>query len=123
MLGVLALAAGCSYAGAPRHRPELENTVEATPRHHVYADFALGAGDYEHDTSGDGGFASGETDGGYLRVRGEYFFDLGLGTGISIEGIGSDDDLFADAGSPDVEGSSGVMFLYFVTETLHTDDF
>jgi len=118
----LMAGAGCATTGSPANRGEGASPAAPAPRPNIYVDLALGAGNYEHDTSGDGGFASGDTDGGYLRLRAEFLTDAGLGGGLSIEGMASDDDLLADVGSPNVEGSSSDLYLYFVGETVHTDE-
>jgi len=88
-----------------------------------YADLAVGAGNYEHDTSGDGGAVSGDTDGGYAALRFEAVTDSGIGGGLALEGTGSDDDLLADVGVPDVEGRTSDLFLYFVGDPARSDDF
>src|SRR6185369_16883227 len=55
----------------------------------IFADMTLAAGTYEHDTRADGGVRSGDTDGGFLRIRGEYVFDQGIGAGMALEGYAS----------------------------------
>jgi hypothetical protein len=111
---VLAAAPGCTTSIAPESRAEVaKGEAERAPAN-FYAEVAGAAGNYKHDTSGDGGSASGDTDGRYLALRAEYVGGASIGGGISVEGTASDDQLFADAGSPDAKGSTGDVFVYFV---------
>lgn len=111
---LLAAAPGCATSPAPESRGEVAKGEERRAPANFYAEVAGAAGNYKHDTSGDGGSASGDTDGRYLALRTEYVGDASVGGGISVEETASDDQLFADAGSPDAKGSTGDVFAYFV---------
>src|SRR5688572_30877045 len=92
----------------------------ALTKSNFYADLALGGGTYKHDI--DSG-PDGSTDGGYFRLRAEYVGDAAMGGGFSLEGEASDDDLFADDGSPDAEGSTSDLYLYFVGVATESREF
>jgi len=95
-----------------------------TPRPtRIFADMTLAAGTYEHDTRADGGVRSGDTDGGFLRMRGEYVFDQGIGAGIALEGYASDDDLFGNTGNLDIRGRTGDAFVFFVAQPTEAESF
>jgi hypothetical protein len=103
-------AAACAAPFEPAP-PARGPAPEAAPfASNFFADVAVGAGEYEHDTEGG---LDGDTDGTYVRVRGEFVADAAIGGGFAIEGAASDDDLFEDLGSPDAEGGFGDLFLYF----------
>ena len=92
----------------------------------LFVDMAAGFGNYEHETEGDNGTASGDTDGGYLRLRGEYVTHIrnfGVGGGFSLEGSASDDELLEDSGSTDAEGGMSDLFMFVVGVPVETDRF
>lgn len=74
----------------------------------------LGGGEFEHDTRNS--FVDGETDAGFLRLRGEVFSRKGFGGGLTYEGIGSDDDLFVDEGAGRAEAGIADVYAYFAYE-------
>lgn len=76
----------------------------------------LGGGRFEHDT--DGSNLEDRTDGGYFRLSFEGFGDSGLGGGLRLEGIASDDDLFADAGFNAAEAGMGELFVHLSHRTI-----
>jgi hypothetical protein len=82
----------------------------------LFADMTLAGGIYDHDTRADGGTLSGNTDGGFARLRAEFIFEQGIGGGISLEGSSSGDDLFGDNGGINVKGRTGDAFLFFVAQ-------
>jgi len=82
----------------------------------LFADLTLAGGIYEHNTRADGGTLSGDTDGGFARMRAEFIFEQGIGGGIALEGSSSGDDLFGDNGGLNVRGRTGDAFLFFVAQ-------
>lgn len=89
----------------------------------IFADMTFAAGTYEHNTRADGGVRSGDTDGGFLRMRGEYIFDQGIGAGLALEGYASDDDLFGNTGTLNIRGRTGDAFLFFVAQPSELESF
>jgi len=89
----------------------------------LFADMTLAGGTYEHDTRSDGGTLSGDTDGGFARLRAEFIFDQGIGGGFAFEGSSSDDDLFGDNGGIDIQGRTGDAFLFFVAQPSTDESF
>lgn len=83
--------------------------VRQRPRFDI--DFSLGGGRFEHKT--DGSDLDDHTDAAIFRLRFEATTRHGIGGGIRIEGIGTDDDLFTDAGFNATEASSGSLFGHF----------
>lgn len=118
---LLAIAPSCATRIVP------DQASAAKPRErdpaNFYFDVAVGGGTYKHETSGDGGLASGDTDGGFAALRFEGISNSGIGGGIALEGTGSDDDLMIDAGTPNVDGSTGDVFAYFVGDPINSDRF
>ncbi len=90
-------------------RPVRQDKAPAKPPSFTL-ELTLGAGDFEHDTSGTP--LDGETDAGLLRGRFEGFGESGFGGGVEIEAIKSDDDLFTNAGFGESEASSLEIFGY-----------
>lgn len=127
VVAVLVVAPSCSTPVAPDQAsaaaPKSASRSASSRQANFYADLAVGGGTYKHDTHGDGGASSGETDGGYAALRLEGVTDSGLGGGLAIEGTGSDDKLLENVGSPDAEGSTGDLFLYFVGDPVRSDQF
>lgn len=81
----------------------------------------VGGGDFEHETSGSA-TVSDETSARLVRFGFEAFGE-GLGGGLRLEGMISDDDLFAEtAGSP-AEATDAELFLHFtglIGDSQHT---
>ncbi|MBL8730551.1 MAG: hypothetical protein JNM25_19185 [Planctomycetes bacterium] len=73
--------------------------------------FAGAGGELEHRT--DNSLLDGETDAGLFRFQFEGISRRGFGGGLRFEGIGSDDDLFADAGFNASEARSSSLYLHF----------
>ena len=119
----LAACPGCATSTAVAPPAETANMDSPRASSHFYADVAGAAGPYKHDTSGDGGLASGDSDGTYGALRAEYVGDQKMGGGLAVEAASSDDELLADAGSPDAEGSMRDVFLYFVGVPVDDDRF
>jgi hypothetical protein len=74
------------------------------------AELLVAAGRFDHDTDASG--LDGDAGAALARLRLEGFGGSGFGGGLELEGIGSDDDLFADAGFPDTEAAVGELFVY-----------
>lgn len=74
-------------------------------------DLAFGGGRFEHTT--DGSNLDDHTDAAMFRLRLEATSRRGFGGGLRIEGIGSDDDLFVDAGFAANEARWSNIFLHF----------
>lgn len=72
---------------------------------------AFGKGEFEHTTDGSG--LDDETDGGMFRLAFEGVSKKGIGGGLRLEGIVSDDDLFVDAGFPASEAALSSLYLHF----------
>jgi hypothetical protein len=123
VVSVALVSAGCASSAVPPSRPWSGPEEQKIEKSNFFVDLALGAGNYEHDTKGDAGGASGDTDGGYLLLRTEYLADMGIGGGLALEGSASDDDLMENAGSLDTEGGMGDLFLYFAAVPAETDEF
>jgi hypothetical protein len=104
--------------GAPQAAPA---KAPRPPR--LFADLTLAGGIYDHNTRADGSTLSGDTNGGFGRMRAEYIFERGIGGGISLEGSSSDDDLFGDNGGINVKGRTGDAFLFFVAEPSTDESF
>jgi opacity protein-like surface antigen len=106
---LLIATSACATANGPQ---AAKAPAEAAPtKPNFYADLALGGGTYKHDIKSG---PDGSTDGGYFRLRAEYVGEAAMGGGFALEGEASDDELFADDGSPDAEGSTSDLYLYFV---------
>jgi hypothetical protein len=73
--------------------------------------FAGAGGELEHRT--DDSLLDGETDAGLFRFEFEGITRRGFGGGLRFEAIGSDDDLFADAGFNASEARSSSLYLHF----------
>lgn len=114
--GSIAPTAISSMGPIPNNR-----AAATTEKPNCFAELAIGAGKYEHETQGSN--FDGDTDGGYLRFRTEYISHGGIGGGLAIEGAASDDDLFEDVGAPDSEGGFGDLYLYFVGVPVDTGRF
>jgi len=72
---------------------------------------SLAAGTFDYHT--DGSNLDGDTDAGMFRLQFEGTSAGGIGGGIRLESIASDDDLFADAGFPASEAGNGSVFGHF----------
>ena len=96
-LGVLVLSS--SLFAQERERPWFR----------VGVGFAGGEFDYRTDNSP----LDDDTDGALFRLEFEAIGRRGLGGGLRIEGISSDDDLFVGAGFPASEASSGTFYGHF----------
>lgn len=79
------------------------------PRWRIATGLAGGRFDFETD----GSAADDDTDAGLFRIEFEGTSARGLGGGLRIEGIGSDDDLFAGAGFDPVEARNSSLFGHF----------
>jgi hypothetical protein len=95
--------------------------AERPPR--IFGELTMAGGVYSHNTRSDGSAASGHADAAFGGMRCEYVFDRGIGGGISLEGTGSDNNLFGDTGPIDVRGRTGDAFLYFVGVPTTDADF
>jgi len=115
---LLIATSACATSNLPQAAKPTSEPSPTPP--HFYADLALGGGTYKHDI--DGG-PNGSTDGGYFRLRAEYVGDAAMGGGFSLEGAASDDELFADEGSPDAEGGTSDLFLFFVGVPTQSREF
>jgi len=71
-------------------------------------DLAFGGGRLEHRT--DGSSLDGEADAGFFRFVFEGIGDRGIGGGLRLEGMATDDDLFDDAGFAATEASASSLF-------------
>src|SRR5262249_6379502 len=99
----LAALSACATAALPP--PASDPPAESRdPSAHFFGDVTMAAGNYRHDTSGDGGTATGDTTGAYGGMRFDYVSDAQIGGGIALEGYGSDDDLFSGS---DAKGRAG----------------
>jgi hypothetical protein len=96
---VLALA--CSSASLAQDDPR--------PRFRIGAGLAGGRFDFETD----GSTLSDDTDAGMFRLQFEATSARGIGGGVRLESVASDDDLFADAGFADTEARNGTIFGHF----------
>jgi hypothetical protein len=127
VVAVLLVAPSCAAPLAPDQAsaavPKTASRESSSRQANFYADLAVGGGTYKHDTAGDGGSASGETDGGFAALRLEGVSNRGIGGGLAIEGTGSDDKLLENVGSPDAKGSTGDLFAYFVGDPVRSDEF
>lgn len=88
-----------ALAAQQQDPPATQDTQPAAAHEHlqVRVGLALGAGKFEHTTSGSAG-NSGKTDAGYLRFDLEFLGDNDFGGGLTLEGTHTDDDLFDAAG-------------------------
>lgn len=77
----------------------------------------LGAGNFDYET--DGSNLAGDTDAGFFRLHFEGTSRSGIGGGIRLESIASDDDLFVDAGFPASEATMGTVFGHFTYRLQH----
>ncbi|MEO6709366.1 MAG: hypothetical protein ABI054_07525 [Planctomycetota bacterium] len=105
------LAAGCAVTGVqgglPRKAPRQLGVM-------FDGRMTLAAGDYDHDT--DGSFDD-ETKAGFVGLRAEASNRSGLGGGVSIEVMNSDDDLFEGQTANESQATSveiAPFFLYRV---------
>lgn len=79
-------------------------------RPHFLGEIGFAGGRFEHRTKGS--TLDDDTDGALFRLQFEGSSSQGFGGGIRLEGISSDDDLFADTGTA-AEGFSGELFAFF----------
>jgi len=71
-------------------------------------DLAFAGGRQEHHT--DQSLLDGDASAAYLRFAFEGISDSGVGGGLRFEAMGSEDDMFTDAGFPATEASSASLF-------------
>jgi hypothetical protein len=83
-------------------------------------DLAFGGGRFRHRTIGSN--LDGSEDAGFFRLSGEGYSATGLGGGLRLEGIGVDEDLFADQGFTGLDIGAGELFLYLGVR-LASEDF
>lgn len=92
----------------------------ATPRRSSVSETVVqvmvGGGKFQHDIDGS---VEDDTNGGYGRLSFE-FFGESLGGGLRLEGIASDDDLFAGSIGP-AEATDGEIFVH-ITGRLRNDE-
>lgn len=84
-------------------------------------DLTLGGGRFEHHT--DGNSLDGSTAAGFFQLELEGVSRHGVGAGLRLEGIGSNDGLFDDAVAPRSEASASELFVHgtYVFENRHVD--
>lgn len=92
-----------SFAGtlAAQDRPE--------PRFHVGLGLAAGSFDFKTDGSG----LDGDADAGMFRLSFEATTAKGIGGGLRLESVGTDDDLFTGTGFAPSEAANGTLFGHF----------
>jgi len=83
-------------------------------------DLAFGGGRLEHRT--DGSTFDGKADAGFFRFTFEGIGDRGIGGGLRLEGIATDDDLFDDAGFTATEATASSLFGH-VTFRIDEENF
>lgn len=91
----------------------LTGTVIAQDRESPRFRIGLGLSGGKFDFSSDDSPLSGDTDAGLLRLQFEGTSRRGLGGGVRIEGIASDDDLFVDQGFSASEAANSTLFGHF----------
>lgn len=111
--GVLLFGACATVQTGPGADARRESVSAAGEAPYVHTEFTLAGGSYSHQTNHDSGVSSGRTDGGFARLRGEFFGDSGMGAGLSLEGARSDGDLFENR-PIETLGHTGDIFLYSV---------
>ncbi|MBL8734775.1 MAG: hypothetical protein JNN13_20530 [Planctomycetes bacterium] len=72
---------------------------------------AFGGGTFDYET--DGSLLDGDTSGGLFRLEFEGHGESGLGGGLRLEGVASDDDLFTNAGFTPREARESSLFGFF----------
>lgn len=92
-----------SFAGSLAAQEERE------PRFRIGLGLAGGSFDYETDGSG----LDGDADAGMFRLSFEATTAKGLGGGLRLESVGTDDDLFTGTGFASAEAANGTLFGHF----------
>lgn len=84
-------------------------------------DLTLGGGSFEHHT--DGNALDGSTSAGFFQLELEGVSRWGVGAGLRLEGISSNDGLFDHAIAPRSEASASELFVHgtYVYENRHVD--
>src|SRR5687767_14766424 len=87
---------------------------EPRPRFRIAAAIAGGNFDFETDDPDPSGpTLEGDTDAGMFRLSFEATTARGIGGGVRLESVASDDDLFVDAGFNATEAGNGTLFAHF----------
>ncbi len=87
---------------------------DAGPRFRIAAGLAAGVFDFEDDGPGvSGATLMGDTGAGMFRLQFEATSSRGIGGGVRLESVASDDDLFEDEGFAASEARNGTLFGHF----------
>lgn len=111
------LLGSCAVVGPQPAAPSSPGMVRMA-RPHLHGQVTLAGGRDEHDIDGAG---QDDTDAGLLGVLIEAHGDNGIGGGISIETMGTDDDLFQSTGA--LEASWVEVAPFFLYEIVSGDRF
>ncbi len=98
---------------SPTATPLLD--AETAPALSVLVELGLGGGTFRHRTTGSA--LDGSASAGFVQLGAEAWGRSGIGGGLRFEGIGADEDLFADAGFGDTDTGSGDLFLFLGVRT------
>jgi hypothetical protein len=89
--------------------PSLSAQDAREPRFRIGLGLAGGSFDFETEAPN----PNGDADAAMLRLSFEATSARGIGGGVRLESLGTDDDLFADAGFPDTQAGLGNLFAHF----------